>query len=147
MSTAFSLTELMIVIAIVALISAAAIPNYKTYINKSKVAAMIAVVDPCKVSLYQEFMQTGSLPNQVACYGKLLGIPVLLKDGITASYAVSNGVATFTLNSDIKTDAGSTANLYIKFTVTDGDLVYSCGALGGSNPIPTKYLPTNCNTP
>jgi len=154
---AFSLTELMIVVAIAAFISAIAIPNYKVYINKATVSDMISVVEPCQTLVYQSFLQTATFPTTTACYGQTLTTTISivpLKDGVNVAYSVAGdgSYAQFQIQSNIKTSAGSIANLYIRLgqsaatSVGGGDIVYTCGVLSGdANPIPSKYLPAGCS--
>ncbi len=171
-TTAFSLTELMIVVAIAAFISAIAIPNYKIYINKANVTDMISTMDPCQVQVYQYFLQNGSFPDgstvPVTCYGQTIpsgSMSAALKEGITASYTVSgtntsnNYYADFTVNHPsvmaISATGASTttpANLHIRLKQTNatsagggGDLQYQCGVVTSDpNQVPSKYLPSAC---
>jgi type IV pilus assembly protein PilA len=149
---AFSLTELMVVVAIAAFIAAVAVPNYKSYLNKAKVTDMIATIEPCKIQVYQTFLQTGTFPATISCHSKTLNNTMSaapLINGIYASYTVdgSNNYVEFALKSDVKADSGEDANLYIRLTQSNGDLTYSCGILGNTaNTVPIKYLPAGCNT-
>ncbi len=162
---AFSLTELMIVVAIVAFLSAIALPNYKAYVNKATVTNMISIVDPCQTQVYQYFLQNATFPDgtpsaPVACYGQPLGgTPVVLKDNVSVAYTVNtssggNKYAQFQIQSSSIKVNNTLANLYIIFTqggssvsFGGGDLVYNCGALSGdANAMPTRYLPSGCNS-
>ena len=164
---AFSLTELMIVVAIVAFLSAIALPNYKAYVNKATVTNMISIVDPCQTQVYQYFLQNATFPDPVgtpssivACYGQSLSVtPALLKDNVYVAYTVNtsgggNKYAQFKVQSSSIKVNNTLANLYIIFTqggssvsFGGGDLVYNCGALSGdTNSMPTNYLPSGCNS-
>ena len=59
----FTLIELMIVVAIVGILAAIAIPAYQDYIARSKVSEAMAALGACKTSV-SEYIQvnTGSLP-------------------------------------------------------------------------------------
>ena len=50
----FTLIELMIVVAIIGILAAVAIPAYQDYLKRSKITEVAAVVGACKVS-FQEF--------------------------------------------------------------------------------------------
>lgn len=155
--TAFSLTELMIVVAIAALITAIAIPNYKTYVSKARVTNMISTIEPCQTQVYQTFLQTASFPATVTCYGQSVSgtTPALLKDKIYVAYTVgaSGSYAQFQVQSDDLVTSGTTrANLYIRITQTaftyygGGDISYSCGTItSDTNRVPDKYLPSGCS--
>lgn len=153
---AFSLTELMIVIAIVAFISAVAVPNYKSYLNKSKVTNMISTIEPCQIQVYQTFLQTASFPQTVTCYGKSLNATMStssLRGNINAAYIVAadGSFAQFKVQSDVVSVGTTLANLYIRFTQSSltsyggGDIGYLCGTVSSdANSMPTKYLPAGC---
>lgn len=157
--TAFSLTELMIVVAIAAFITAIAIPNYKTYVTKAKVTTMISTIEPCQTQVYQTFLQTASFPATVTCYGQSITSSITtnaLKGNIYAAYTVAadGSYAQFQVRSNDVVMPGTTtlANLYIRivqtaFTSTGGgDMNYLCGTLASdSNSVPTKYLPSGCS--
>ena len=156
--TAFSLTELMIVVAIAALITAIAIPNYKTYVSKARVTNMISTIEPCQTQVYQTFLQTASFPATVTCYGQSVSSSMTvtaLKGNVYAAYTVgpNNSYAQFQVQSNdvLASDGTSLANLYIRITQTaftyygGGDISYSCGTITtDGNRVPDKYLPSGC---
>jgi len=156
---AFSLVELMIVVAISAAISAIAIPNYKDYINKAKVTEMISIVDPCQTQIYQYFIKNGGFPDgtttPVTCQGqtiKVAAVPATtdtaIKGKIHAAYQQTASYAQFILiNEDLKPSSGTPYNLYVRLTInpTTGDISFSCGyPASASNAMPVSYMPPNC---
>lgn len=157
---AFSLTELMIVVAIAAFITAIAIPNYKTYVNKARVTNMISTIDPCQTQVYQTFLQTASFPATVTCYGQSITgtmTTTALKGNVQAAYTTGSSAggtyAQFQVQSNDVVASGTTpANLYIRMYQTastaygGGDLKYCCGTLSTDvRSVSAKYLPAGCN--
>src|SRR5207248_1656111 len=63
----FTLIELMIVVAIVGILAAIAIPAYQDYVARSKVSEAMATLGACKTSV-TEYIQVnaGSAPNTLA---------------------------------------------------------------------------------
>jgi len=47
----FTLIELMIVVAIIGILAAVAIPAYQDYLNRSKMSEVLAAVSACKTSV------------------------------------------------------------------------------------------------
>lgn len=58
----FTLIELMIVVAIVGILAAIALPAYQDYIVRSKVSEVAAAVGACKTSIAEWTATNGSLP-------------------------------------------------------------------------------------
>lgn len=59
-SQAFSLVELLIVVAIVAILSAIAIPTYNNYVIKARVVELLSVADSYKLKLVDNFFNSGA---------------------------------------------------------------------------------------
>lgn len=63
MQKGFTLIELMIVVAIVGILAAIAIPAYQDYIKRSKVSEIAATMGACKTSVTEFFQATNNLPT------------------------------------------------------------------------------------
>ena len=73
----FTLIELMIVVAIIGILAAVAIPAYQDYIVKAKLAKVQSTMDSFKMALAMYFQENGSFPltNVPATMWTSLGIP------------------------------------------------------------------------
>jgi type IV pilus assembly protein PilA len=58
----FTLIELMIVVAIIGILAAVAIPAYQDYIVKAKLSKVAATIDPVKLALAMYYQNNSSFP-------------------------------------------------------------------------------------
>ena len=133
----FTLIELMIVVAIVGILAAIAIPAYQDYIKRSKVSELATSASACKVSVTEYFMSENAFPTTTDAAG--------CTDDATSQYVTSlavgaNGVITVTAKG-ISTDInGETFVLTPTAAASDSAVDWSCTA----SSIASKYLPANC---
>jgi type IV pilus assembly protein PilA len=62
----FTLIELMIVVAIIGILAAVAIPAYQDYIVKAKLSKVVSTLDPVKTALALYFQEQGGFPIPTA---------------------------------------------------------------------------------
>jgi type IV pilus assembly protein PilA len=131
----FTLIELMIVVAIIGILAAIALPAYQDYTTRSKISELIVAADNCKTSV-TEYYQTnnGTLPSDT----NAAGCSTVATQYIT-SLAVANGVITVT--SALASPANGTFVLTPTANASNaGVLDWSCTG----STIAKKYLPSTC---
>jgi type IV pilus assembly protein PilA len=135
----FTLIELMIVVAIVGILAAIALPAYQDYTIRSRVSEALAAAGACKTQVAEFAASQGALPAATADAGCSD-----IASKYAAAPAVAVGVITITTAAlatapELQGAAGKTFSLNPQLagtTITE----WTCTA----GTMPPKYLPANC---
>lgn len=135
MQQGFTLIELMIVVAIIGILAAVAIPAYQDYTVRAKVSEGLSLASGAKTSVAETILSTGTMPADNAGAG--LAAAGSITGNNVASVTVANGDITiaYTLDSNI---AGST--VVLTPSLTGGSVVWAC--TGGT--VDARFRPGNC---
>ncbi|WP_430388226.1 pilin [Dyella sp. 20L07] len=137
----FTLIELMIVVAIIAILAAIAIPAYQDYTIRSKVSELIVAADACKTSVAEYYQSNGALPTALAASGCSSNATQYV-----ASLAIS-GTGEIDVTAATVTALGGASGKVFALTPTapaDTSLPLSWACNGTGTTIPSKYLPASC---
>lgn len=151
----FSLVELMIVVAIIAILAAIAIPAYGDYIVRSKTTEMLNSVGGIKQALteYRSIKGRFATGNGDTISFEEIGVrdpsefsTMISQAPVFAPQATTEvvvGICGDAANLGLSGNTGNDAylNLYLTGTWNDGSLDWSCEYTGSG-----KYVPTNCRT-
>lgn len=145
----FTLIEAMIVVVILAILIALAVPAYQDYSTRAKVADGMALAAGAKTAVSETAASLGitttsglTAISDNAAAG-LDSTAANYNDEYVTSLAVANGVISITYTPGT-TGLGSAGNV-LTFNPTfnsAGNLVWQCGGTGTT--IANKYLPENC---
>lgn len=138
----FTLIELMIVVAIIGILAAVAIPAYQDYITKAKLSKVNTASDALKTAIVQFNQEQGGIANLGANGWASLGLfdsagaaaaPTTSTEVTAFAVAASTGEITMTLAALANgIPAGSTLKLLPSFGSTAVTWTATCG--GMSNP-------------
>ena len=149
-----TLIELMIVIAIIGILGALALPAYQDYTIRAKVAEMLLAANGCKTAV-NEAVSSSSDANVTAALPKACASQA---SKYVASVAVDgNGVITVVGQHDaLRGNTSASANSLALTPLLTGDTPLNGNSDGGktitgwrcgpatSNALPVKYLPASC---
>ena len=135
----FTLIELMIVVAIIGILAAIAIPAYQDYTIRSKVTELINAAGVCKTSVAEYYQTKGTLPTNETIAG-------CSNQGTANSAApkVAAGTITVKAAGGLLGQLGAGDTLGYLPTISNNTIVgWDCAAAGGTTVLP-KYLPASC---
>ena len=141
----FTLIELMIVVAIIAILAAIAIPAYQDYVIRSQVSEGMSLADGAKTAIAEFYSNNGHFPSNNTSAG--LAQPLSINGKYTTKLGTgSDGDAA----GKITVTYGNKANSHINTLMLDlsaithtGSTEWHCSSAGGTT-IPDKYLPASC---
>ena len=162
----FTLIELMIVVAIIGILAAIAIPAYQDYTIRSQVTEGMTLAGDLKASIAEYTAQVGEWPPTLTEVG-LGSAGATSKSGrYVLSVNVTNGTITITYGRDANAAIQNGTLAFQPFVNVNQDIVWRCGRAdqplntddtpsGGTTPsddgfaatdVLDKYLPSSCRT-
>ena len=144
----FTLIELMIVIAIVGILAAVALPAYQDYTVRAKMSEALATVGEAKTSVNEYYILQDEFPTDNDEGGIRTDIATTIVKSVSYSGTASTGgIIVVTTQDGSNSDLPSAAQgltFELSSVSTDGGTIQWICRLGQSNPLPGKYLPANC---
>ena len=139
----FTLIELMIVVAIIGILAAIAIPAYQDYTIRAQVTEGLNLASDLKAGVGEVYANTGDFVG-IGLAEVGLGAATDKAAKYVESIDVADGVITVTYGVDVNTKiAGGTLTLTPNAN-TNGDIVWACA--GDGTLLINKYLPANCRS-
>lgn len=143
----FTLIELMIVVAIIGILAAVAIPAYTDYTARAQMSEAVELLGGLKTPVSEFIADKGYAPS-TATLSSDLGAVVSGKyvQAITSSSTTTTaGAATFTATMKSAGVAASIASKTLTLEVTADGKGFTCKP-GGANQIAPKYVPAACRS-
>jgi type IV pilus assembly protein PilA len=148
----FTLIELMIVIAIIGILAAIAIPAYQNYTIRSQITEGLTLADGWKTAIAEYYANTGNWPAQTNLTGTSNSIGKY-ESSVTVN---ASGVIQITYGNQANSKINTKILALLPFTNQNNDVLWQCGnaaapnggtSSGGSNTsnISAQYLPTACH--
>ena len=129
----FTLIELMIVVAIVGILAAIAIPAYQDYTIRARVTEGLSLASSAKMAVSETAITNNELPSTQAMTGY---VSPAATTNVSSIAIGANGVITITYTQA----AGNGTIIMTPALQTNGDVTWTC--TGGS--LLTKYRPASC---
>jgi type IV pilus assembly protein PilA len=149
-----TLIELMIVIAVIGILGALALPAYQDYTIRAKVSEMLLAANGCKTAV-NEALSSSADANVAATLPKACDSQT--SKYVTSTAVDSNGVITVVGNhATLRGSTSASANAIALTPLQTGDTPINGSTDGGktisgwrcgpasSNGLPVKYLPASC---
>ena len=151
----FTLIELMIVVAIIGILAAVALPAYQTYTVKAKMSEVVLAASQCRTTVSEVYQTASSAPaiNGWGCESStptskyVASVATNAVGGVTVTVSSSTTVG---LPSTILGDTltllpqDSSGNAYSSSLIgTTQIFKWTCGSTGTSSAL-VKYLPGSC---
>jgi len=133
----FTLAELMVVVGIIGILAAVALPAYQDYTIRSRLAEGLALTEPARLAVKEYYDRWGVLPADNA----RAGLPQAgdIRGRYVQSISVANGVITVEFNRDLIPGSGKSTKaaanaIYLRPGINreapTGPLAWRCGSGG-----------------
>ena len=131
----FTLIELMIVVAIIGILAAVALPAYQDYTTRAKVSEVLVMAAPAKLAVAETASSVGGLSSVTAATS---GYSFPAATQYVSAITIADNTGVVTVTSTVPNASGA-----LTLTPTDvgtGQLTWRCA----STAINSKYLPAEC---
>tara|TARA_R110002095_G_scaffold9359_5_gene14737 strand:+ start:42742 stop:43158 length:417 start_codon:yes stop_codon:yes gene_type:complete len=130
----FTLIELMIVVAIIGILAAVAIPSYQDYTKRAHVSEGFGLAGAAKTSISEYYASEGTWPTDNATAG--LASATSISGNAVTSVTVATNTITILYNTKVNSAA---QNVVLTAADTGGGITWGC-----AGSVASKLRPANC---
>lgn len=135
----FTLIELMIVVAIVGILAAVALPQYQNYTIRAKVSQLVSSFDAIKTCIGEQYQSVGTLDASVSSNCSVAANPYFASLAPAATGITVTGAAA-------SLGAGVTATLINNWSFASVSTNMGANLTWTCNGTPAVYFPVGCRT-
>ena len=152
----FTLIELMIVVAIIGILAAIAIPAYQDYTVRSQVTEGLNLASDTKAAVAEIYAQTGDFSG-IDAGAQGIATATDKSGKYVTGVDVADGVITITFGNDASASIDGETLALTPGVNDNGDVVWQCGDFemsnadltmetAGTTSVEDRYLPSSCRS-
>ncbi|MBC3936041.1 pilin [Undibacterium rugosum] len=141
----FTLIELMIVVAIIGILAAVALPAYNDYTTRAQVAEAVELLGGLKGAVAAYGYENSSWPTMVTSSSTVAATNIVAT--LSGKYATVTPSVTGTFPSGIikaTMQAGQASSEIVGLATTNGGQTWNCSSGNGVTTVDKKWLPQAC---
>ena len=153
LNSGFTLIELMIVVAIIGILAAVAIPQYQNYVARAQVAEGLSLASGLKTAVAEYYMTTGSFPDDHEAAGLATTITGKYVESVIVVPSTEGGSRLGVIIVDFRDSAHTKiagGRMGLLADDEEGSISWTCTDLSASGGPSTtavelfSYLPSSC---
>ncbi|WP_020207947.1 pilin [Gilvimarinus chinensis] len=154
----FTLIELMIVVAIIGILAAVALPAYQDYTIRSQVTEGMSLASAAKTAVAETYINRGTVPADRTAAG-MSATPTDTNGQYVSQVDVNAGEIVITFGANVNSNINGNTLVLTPYESADGSIAWQCNsatngpapggaALGGptAGSLPAQYAPAQCRT-